>query len=113
MMEKLFREILKEAREEEQIGLMIWANPEVWKSFGPKIWPDTKIYDFILSQITKQPKVTMSIEGIGLSMPVYMAVSVQKLSTSNKFFYEVLNICEKGNCKGPVMLIPSNKMIEI
>ena len=106
MTEKLLRDSLKEAQEKEQIGLFIWANWTVWDDNGFDMKPGNESYDFALSQISKGEEATISAEWNGLSMPGIIAVSVQKLSSSDEFFNHVLNACEKGHYEGPITLVP-------
>ncbi|MCI8700310.1 MAG: hypothetical protein HFJ47_03085 [Clostridia bacterium] len=69
-------------------------------------------YDFALSQISKGEEATISTEWNGLSMPGIIAVSMQKLSSSDEFFAYVLSICKEGHYEGPITLIPSNEVID-
>lgn len=112
MTEKVLRNALKEAQEKEQIGLLIWANWTVWEdsSFGMK--PGNKSYDFAFSQISKGEEATISAQWNGLSMPGIIAVSVQKLSSSEGFFKDVLDKCEEGQYHGPITLVPLNEVSE-
>ena len=45
-------------------------------------------------------------------MPGIIAVSVQKLSSSDEFFSHVLNMCEGGHYEGPITLVPLNEIID-
>lgn len=46
-------------------------------------------------------------------MPGFIAVSVQKLNSSDEFFKYVLSACEKGHYEGPITLVPLNELSEI
>ena len=110
MIKNLLRNTLKEAQEKEQLGLLIWANWSVWDDSGYQMKPGNKSYDFALSQIAKGEEATIKAEWNGLSMPGFIAVSVQKLNSSDEIFKQVLEACEKGNYKGPITLVPLNKV---
>lgn len=112
MTEKLLRDALKEAQEKDQLGLLIWANWTVWDDLGLglEMKPGNESYDFAFSQISKGEEATISAEWCGLSMPGCIAVSVQKLNSSDEFFKYVLNACENGPYKGPITLVPLNEI---
>ena len=110
MTEKLLRDTLKEAQEKDQLGLLIWANWTVWDDLGFEVKPGNESYDFAFSQISKGEEATTSAEWNGLSMPGFIAVSVQKLNSSDEFFKCVLNACEKGHYEGPITLVPLNEI---
>lgn len=112
MTEKLLRTVLKNAKEKEQVGLLIWANWTVWDDLSFEMKPGDESYDFALSQVSKGEEVTISVQWNGLSIPGIIAVSVQKLSASEKFFKNVLDKCEEGQYQGPITLIPLNKVSE-
>ena len=106
MTEKLLRDTLKEAQEKDQLGLFIWANWTVWDESGFEVTPGNEHYDFAFSQISKGEEATIKADWNGLSMPGFIAVSVQKLNSSDEFFKQVLEACEKGHYKGPITLVP-------
>lgn len=112
MTEQLLRDILKEAQTKEQLGLFIWANWTVWDDLWYQTKPKNKDYDFAFSQISKGEEATISIEQMGLLMPGFIAVSVQKLNSSDDFFKLVLEVCEKGHYEGPITLVPLNLVSE-
>lgn len=110
MTEKILRDSLKEAQEKDQLGLLIWANWNVWDDSAFDMKPGNEHYDFALFQISKGEEATVSANWNGLSMPGIIAVSVQKLSSSDEFFKHVLESCEKGNYQGPITLVPLNEV---
>ena len=109
MTEKLLRDTLKEAQEKEQIGLLIWPTWNDWDDLSSAIQHGNALYDFILSQVTKNEEATLSINWKGLTMPGILIIPVQKLLDSEDFFNQVLGICEKNRYTGPITLIPLNK----
>lgn len=52
------------------------------------------------------------MEWNGLSIPRIIAVSMNKLSSSDRFFTDVLSICKEGHYEGPITLVPSNEVID-
>ena len=112
MTEKLLRDVLKEAHEKGQMGLLIWANWTVWDDSAFEMKPGNESYDFAFSQVSKGEEATISAQWNGLSMPGIIAVSVQKLSSSEEFFKNVLDKCEEGQYNGPITLIPLNEVSE-
>lgn len=110
MTEKLLRNTLKEAQEKDQLGLLIWGNWTVWDDSGYQMKPGNQHYDFAFSQISKGEEATIKTDWNGLSMPGFIAASVQKLNSSNEFFKQVLDACEKGHYEGPITLVPLNEI---
>ena len=112
MTEQLLQDTLKEAQEKDQLGLLIWANWTIWDNFAFKVKPGDEFYDFALSQISKGKEAIISAEWNGLSMSGFIAVSIQKLNSSDEFLKEVLTSCKRGNYEGPITLIPANEISE-
>lgn len=112
MTEKLLRDTLKEAKEKQQLGLIIWSCWAVWDDLGFELKPGNEHYDFALSQISKNEEATTSVIWNGLSMPGFIAVSIEKLNSSDKLFNDILKVCEKEHFDGPITLIPLNKLAE-
>ncbi len=112
MTEELLRDSLNEAHEKAQDGLLVWANWNQWEDHVLDLKPGNKNYDFALSQIAKGEEATIKAKWYGLSMPCFIAVSVQKLLSSNDFFTQVLKVCEEGHYDGPVTLIPANQIVK-
>lgn len=112
MTEELLRDSLNKAQENEQIGLLIWANWTCWDDHAFEMKHGNKSYDFAMSQVTKGEEATIQFEWNGLAMPGFMAVSVQKPLSSNEFFNYVLKKCEEGHYDGPITFIPMNKLSE-
>ena len=112
MTEKMLRNILTEATEKNQIGLFIWANWMVWDDLAFEMKAGNRSYDFALSQITKEKEATISTEISGFSTPGFIAISIKKVNSSDKFLKEVLEVCKKGHYEGPVTLIPLNELSE-
>ena len=110
MTEKLLLDSLKEAQEKDQLGLLIWANWTVWDELGFEVKAGKKSYDFVFSQISKGEVATVSVKCYGLTMPGFIAVPVQKLLSSDKFFKQVLSSCEKGHYEGPIRLVLLNEI---
>ena len=112
MTEKMLRNILTEATEKNQIGLFIWANWMVWDDLAFEMKAGNRSYDFALSQITREKEATISTEISGFSTPGFIAISIKKVNSSDKFLKEVLEVCKKGYYEGPVTLIPLNELSE-
>lgn len=110
MTEKILRDTLKEAQAKDQLGLLVWANWRVWNDSAFEMKPGNKDYDFAFSQILKGEEATIRADWNGLSVPGFIAISVQKLNSSDEFFKHVLVTCQKGHYEGPITLVPSNKV---
>lgn len=108
MTEQKLRNAVKEAQEKKQLGLLIWANWTVYDDLASDMKPGNEHYDFALSQISNGEEATISTEWNGLSMPGIIAISVQKLSSSDELFSQVLNACKEGHYEGPITLVPLN-----
>ena len=110
MTEKLLRNSLIEAQGKGEIGLFIWANWRVWDDLAYEMKKGNKYYDVAISQVLKHEEATISTQLCGFDAPGILAVSVSKMINSEEFFKHVLEICEKGNYKGPITFIPSNEI---
>ena len=110
MTEEVLRAALSEARDKNQTGLLIWANWNTWDDIAFDTKPGEENYDYALSQIAKDKESTCFVEVIGFKLPAYFAVSVSKLSNSDRFFKNVLTKCNKANFQGPVTLVPLNEV---
>ncbi|MDE5830148.1 MAG: hypothetical protein K2H53_00070 [Clostridia bacterium] len=112
MTEQLLRNSLNEAQKKAQDGLLIWANWNQWDDHASDLKLGNENYDFALSQIAKGEEATIKAEWNGLYMPSIIAVSVQKLLSSNDFFNHVLKVCKDGHYEGPITLVPANQLVE-
>ena len=110
MTEDKLRAALREAQDKKQTGLLIWSNWETWDDVAFDTEPGEENYDYALSQISKGKESTCFIELIGFKLPAYYAVSVHKLTNSNRFFKRVLAKCNEANFQGPITLVPLNEV---
>ena len=110
MTEKLLRDSLVEAQSKDEIGLFIWANWSVWDDLAYEMKKGNRYYDLAILQLLKQEESTISTQLCGFNAPGIFAVPVQKMIESEEFFKHVLEMCEKGNYKGPITFIPSNEI---
>ncbi len=110
MTEKLLRDSLTEAKSKGEVGLFIWANWRVWDDLAYEMKQGNKYYDVAISQVLKHEEATISTQLCGFDAPGILAVSVSKMINSEEFLKHVLEICEKGNYKGPITFIPSNEI---
>lgn len=110
MTENILRNVLKEAKQKGQIGLFIWANWTVWDNMLSEVKPGNGSYDFAFSKISKGEAATVPTDWNGLSMPGFIAVSVQELNASDDYFKKILNLCIKYHYHGPISLVPLNKI---
>lgn len=108
--EQLLRDCVNEAQEKGQIGLFIWANWTEWDDFAFELKEGHEHYDFALTQIKKGEEATIQVVWNGLTMPGLIAVSVQKMSSSNEFLRTILEICKNDYMEGPITLVPSNEV---
>ena len=110
MTEQQLRNAVREAEEKEQLGLLIWSDWAVWNDFAFEVKQYIETYDFALSKISKGEETIVSTKWKGISMPGFFAVSAERLSSSDEYFLHVLNMCKKKNYKGPITLVPLNKI---
>ena len=112
MTEELLRQVLQEAQEKQQIGLLIWHSWKSWDEVAYQLREGNEHYDFALYQVTNGKEATITHEWWGLRLPAAMAVSVQKMNVSKEFFENILNVCKKNMYIGPVTLLPLNEVAE-
>ena len=108
MTEKLLWDVLKEAQEKEQVGLLIWPMWRVWDDIGFKIKPGDKDFDAILAILEQGGEVNLAATNDTVNFRIF-AVPVRKLIDSEEYFKHVLKVC-KGD--GPVTLLPLNELAE-
>ena len=112
MTEELLRQVLQEAHEKQQIGLLIWHNWNIWNEIAYELKEGNEHYDFAVSQVTDGNEATITYELWGLKFPAVIVVSVQKMLFAKELFEEILKICKQNNYIGPVTLIPLNEVAE-
>lgn len=110
MTKTILRNCLREAKRKGQIGLLIWPDWTLWDEYAFELKTGNAHYDTALEQIEKGQEMTITFEWNKLSMPGILAIPVQKLLSSDEFFKQVLNVCEKNRYKGPVTLLPLNEV---
>lgn len=103
MTEQLLRSALKEALDKKQIGLIIWASQAAFDNNS-----STKKCLYTENQ--------KDISEIGdancfYSINFCISVPVNRLS-EDTFFNYVLNFCKEKHYPGPIMLVPSNKLVK-
>ena len=77
MTEKLLRDVIKEAKEKKQLGIVIWEN----MGQGNK-----EVEDLAMEQIAEGKEATMNIK-CGFSMPAFIAIPVEKFEAGEKYFF--------------------------
>lgn len=110
--EQLLRDCVKEAQEKGQYGLFVWVNMDSWDAMDSELKSNSADYDFAISQILKGEDATIFLQWAGFIFVGIFAVSVEKLSSSDEYFKDFLKVCEINRMKGPIVLIPSNKLSE-
>ena len=110
MIKNKLRCCLEEAERKKQTGLLIWPNWTLWDDFGFELQEGNEYYDFALAKIAEEQEATITFEWNRLSIPGIFAVPVQKLLSSEKYFKQVLSICERNRYKGPITLLPINEV---
>jgi len=111
MTEKLLKDVLKEAQEKQQIGLLIWPMWRIWDDIAYEIKPGDKDYDFALSQVKKGEEATIVVQN-GFLISHIIAIPVKKLLESEEFFKHVLKVCEQYQIEGPITLLPLNELAD-
>lgn len=111
-MEKLLRETVKEANEKGQEGILIWSGWRIWDELADELKEGNEHYDFAVSQSSNGKDGTITLDWMGLTIPAAIIVSIQKL-TSEQYFQQILEMCEKGNYEGPITLLPLNQVADV
>ena len=110
-METLLRKALRKAQENDQLGLLIWANKKVWENFVSTMEEGNEGYDLALYQIKRGEAATIDLLMDGLRETGIFAVSVDKLRSSGLYLDAFLNTCRESRMEGPITLVPSNEVI--
>ncbi len=107
MTEEILRNSLEEAKQRDQDGILIWSDWKFWVDNYSCVKPGNENYDYAVSQILKGEDATISTE----LRTCFIAVPTKKMLSSD-YFSQVLRMCEDLKLKGPVTLIPENKLAE-
>ena len=108
MTEKLLRDVIKEAQEKKQLGIVIWSSWTTWENMGQG---NKEVEDLAMEQIAEGKEATMNIK-CGFSMPAFIAIPVEKFEAGEKYFNYVFNACKAGRYEGPIKFVPSNEFSE-
>lgn len=108
MTEALLKDVLKEAQEKEQVGLLIWPFWRMWDDIGFEIKPGDKDYDTILNAIMQGEEGSIVVNKGFVNFRI-VAVPVQKLLDSEEDFNRILRKCTGD---GPVTLLPLNELAD-
>ena len=92
MTEKLLRDVIKEAKEKKQLGIVIWSSWTTWENMGQG---NKEVEDLAMEQIAEGKEATMNIK-CGFSMPAFIAIPVEKFEAGEKYFNYVFNACKAG-----------------
>ena len=112
MTELLLRDVLKEAQRKEQQGLFIWTSWPFWDNCRNDMKLGNDSYEFALSQIFLGKEATVFYDFAGFYIPMFFAISVQKLVSSDHLLKHILHMHEAHHYDGPITLVPSNEVSE-
>lgn len=110
MIKNILRSCIEEAQRRGQTGLLIWPSWNLWDNYAFELQQGNEYYDLALAQIAEGQETTITFDWNRLSIPGILAIPVEKLISSEKFFNDVLSICEKNHYKGPITLLPINEV---
>ena len=110
--EDMLWESLDEALKRDEIGFIIWPIWTEWENLSYKLHGGNDIYEFILKKVKNNESANVIGECLGLKMTNVLAVPVKAMVVYEKFFENVLNICQKGNYHGPIIFVESNEIAE-
>ena len=101
-------ESLDEALERDEIGLIIWPSWTEWENLSYKLHQGNEIYEFILKKVKNNESANVTGAYLGFNMTNVLAVPVKAMVVYDKFFANVVSICQKGNYHGPITFVESN-----
>lgn len=108
---ELLRKCLKEAKEKNQVGLIVWQTQKQWRDCADEFKKGNKTYDYVTSQVRSGQEVYLGFSWAEkLEWANIRAISVQKISYDDELFNKFLDTCK--TYQGPVLLIPSNQIAE-
>lgn len=110
--ERVLWDALSEASDKDEIGLIIWPRWTEWENLSFKLHEGNEIYEFILKKVKNNETATITGECFGLKMTSILAVPVKAMVLYDKFFANILRICQEGKYHGPITLINSNELVE-
>ena len=86
MTEKLLRDVIKEAKEKKQLGIVIWSSWTTWENMGQG---NKEVEDLAMEQIAEGKEATMNIK-CGFSMPAFIAIPVEKFEKNILITFSML-----------------------
>lgn len=110
--EDILWDTLDEALKNNEIGLIIWPSWTEWENFSYKLHKGNEIYEFILKKVKNNEMATITCEYFGFKITNILAVPIKAMIVYDKFFANVLNICEKCNYQGPITFVISNEIAD-
>lgn len=110
--EELLRQVVEEAKEKGQIGLLIWNCWPIWDDVAYQLRPGNKYYDFALEQVSQGKDSSISHTWNGIRLPGTWVVPVEKLDTSKEYFEYISKACKQNHYEGPITLLPLNEIAE-
>lgn len=105
-------EVLEEALKNEEVGLILWPSWTEWENLSYRLHPKNEIYEFILKKVKNNEVAYITSGYLGLKMTSIIAVPVKAMIVSDKFFENILDICQKGIYHGPITFVNSNEIAE-
>ena len=110
--ENILWKALVEAIEINDIGLIIWPSWEEWENLSFKLHQGNEIYEYVLKKVKNNEVAIISSTYFGLKMTSILAVPVKNMIVSDKFFENILSICNKGTYQGPITFVVSNEIVQ-
>ena len=112
MTKKLLRDCLKEAEAKNQEGLIIWPDWRSYEELESELRLDKIDLPAFFRNIQNQKSTVFSVEWNGLILGHVFIASAKEMLSSEEFFKQVLETCEKQHLKGPVVLYPLKTICE-
>ena len=108
--EDVLWEALDEALKNNEIGLIIWPGWTEWENFSYKLHPGNEMYEFILKKVKNNEMAKITCEYLGFKITNIIAVPIKAMVIYDKFFENILNICQKYTYKGPITFVISGEL---
>ena len=110
--EELLRQVVQEAQEKCQIGLLIWHSWKIWDEVAYQLGKGNEYYEFALSQARQGKDAAINHSWCGLRLPGTLIIPVEKMHTSKEYFEYISKVCKQNNYEGPITLLPLNEVAE-
>lgn len=113
MTRERLKQILLEAKKENQIGVFVYVSETAWKDLSAELKEGDRHYDIVMYKLTdkQEGSLIQARNYCGEIVPAIICLHVNSTLNSASLFNEKLDFCDKHLFEGPFVYLPSNKVV--